>query len=72
MVEREALANTIEEWPALHDSKNHPKSDGMPWLTLKESAPTLSQCLLGEDYRLNECCPSSRRLWEVRRKIVHW
>jgi glycosyltransferase involved in cell wall biosynthesis len=43
MVEREALANTIEEWLALHDRKNHSKSDGIPWLTWKERAATLSQ-----------------------------
>jgi len=60
----EALANTIEEWLALHDKNNHPKSGDMPWLTWKESAATLLQRLLGEDYRLNERCLSARRLWE--------
>ena len=60
----EALANTIEEWLALHDKNNHPKSGDMLWLTWKESAATLLQCLLGEDYRLNERCLSARRLWE--------
>ena len=60
----EALANAIEEWLALHDKNNHPKSDDMPWLTWKESAATLLQCLLGEDYRLNERCSIERRLWE--------
>ena len=59
-----ALANAIEEWLALHDKNYHPKSDDMPWLTWKESAATLLQCLLGEDYRLNERCSSARRLWE--------
>jgi glycosyltransferase involved in cell wall biosynthesis len=52
----EALANAIKEWLALYDKDNHPKSDGMPWLTWKESAATLLQCLLGEDYRLKERC----------------
>jgi len=62
--EPKALAIAIEEWVALHEKNNHPKSDDMPWLTWKESAPTLLQCLLGEDYRLNERCSSARRLWE--------
>jgi hypothetical protein len=59
-----ALANAVEEWLALHDKNNHPKSDDMPWLTWKESAATLLQCLLGEDYSLNERCSSARRPWE--------
>ena len=63
-VDPKALANTIEEWLALHDNNNHPKSDDMPWLTWMESAATLLQCLLGEDYRLDERCSSARRLWE--------
>jgi hypothetical protein len=56
----EALAYAIEEWLALRDRNSHPKSDDMPWLTWKESAATLFQCLLEEDYRLNE--RSSRAL----------
>jgi hypothetical protein len=58
------LSNAIEEWLALHDKNNHPKSDDMPWLTWKESAVTLLQCLLGDDYRLNERCSSAWPLWE--------
>ncbi len=59
-----ALANAIKEWLALHDKNDHPKSDDMPWLTWKESAATLLQCLLGEDYRPNERRSIAWRSWE--------
>jgi glycosyltransferase involved in cell wall biosynthesis len=41
----EALAYGIGEWLSLRDRNNHQKSDDMPWLTWKESAATLLQCL---------------------------
>jgi glycosyltransferase involved in cell wall biosynthesis len=62
------LANAIEEWLALHDKNNHPKSDDMPRLTWKESAATSLQRLLGEDYRLNGSCSGARSLWEDSQK----
>jgi glycosyltransferase involved in cell wall biosynthesis len=52
----EALANAIEEWQALKLECNHPKSEDLPWLTWKESAATLLQCVMGEDYRLSARC----------------
>lgn len=37
----ENLAQAIKNWLALHEKKQHPTSDTMPWLTWKESAAQL-------------------------------
>ena len=37
----ENLAQAIKNWLALHEKKQHPTSDTMPWLTWKESAQQL-------------------------------
>lgn len=40
------LAHEIRVWLRLFDSKQHPKSDGMHWLTWKESARRLAEIIL--------------------------
>jgi len=42
------LASAIREWLALYQAGRHPKSDDMPWLTWKESAQHLLECVLGD------------------------
>ncbi len=40
------LAQTLRDWLALFETGMHPSSDGMPWLTWKESSKRLMQLLL--------------------------
>ncbi|HQA82417.1 MAG TPA: glycosyltransferase [Syntrophales bacterium] len=44
-VESADLAQAIEEWFGLFTSDLHPKSEGIPWLTWKESAEQLKRVL---------------------------
>jgi len=45
------LANAVKEWLKLYKSGQHPKSDGMPWLTWKQSTEKLLDIiLLGQWY----------------------
>ena len=41
----EAVAAAIKRWLALHHDGRHPKSDGMPWTTWKESADRVKRIL---------------------------
>lgn len=43
------LAGAIDEWLELFISRQHPTSDGLPWLTWKESTEQLKAVLLPED-----------------------
>jgi glycosyltransferase involved in cell wall biosynthesis len=43
----DGLAQAIKTWLFLYENKQHPQSDGMPWLTWKQSARQLSQTVLG-------------------------
>lgn len=40
----EGLARTVREWFKLHRQNHHPKPEGIPWLTWKESAHNLKNC----------------------------
>ncbi len=40
------LADALKDWLNLHATNQHPKSDGMPWLTWKESAQQLINAIL--------------------------
>lgn len=42
------LVKAIKEWIALYKESRHPKSDGMPWLTWRDSTAMLLQQILGE------------------------
>jgi glycosyltransferase involved in cell wall biosynthesis len=42
----EDLAKAVMKWLALYQSSQHPKSDGMPWLTWKESTCQLLDVIL--------------------------
>lgn len=44
------LAQAITEWLALRADGRHPRSDGMPWLTWRQSAERLKAILLGGDW----------------------
>lgn len=39
------LAETLIEWLDLYNHSNHPKSDDMPWLTWRESAEQIIDCM---------------------------
>jgi hypothetical protein len=45
-----ALADAIKQWLALYKEDNHPKSDGMPWLTWEQSAERLKQIIVEGDW----------------------
>ena len=50
-----ALAQLIQEWLALYIMQQHPKSNGKPWLTWKESARQLVNAIIPEnDNRLSK------------------
>lgn len=42
----EQLVEALEQWLELYQQGNHPKSDQLPWLTWKESAKRLAECLI--------------------------
>ncbi|MCS3903568.1 glycosyltransferase involved in cell wall biosynthesis [Methylohalomonas lacus] len=42
----EELAKDVEKWLTLYETDNHPKSEGMPWLTWHESAGQLKKILI--------------------------
>lgn len=42
------LASAIKEWLKLYGENRHPKSDGMPWLTWKESTKNLLDIILND------------------------
>jgi glycosyltransferase involved in cell wall biosynthesis len=46
--EEPALAEALEQWLELFRQGKAPKSDDMPWLTWRESAEQLCQCISGE------------------------
>lgn len=45
----EGLAQSLKSWLDLYRQGIHPASDGMPWLTWKESAARLINVILGRD-----------------------
>jgi len=49
--EPDDLAKTVQEWLALYQSGRHPKSDGMLWLTWKQSAQQLLRLILQEQWQ---------------------
>ncbi|MFT7260191.1 MAG: glycosyltransferase involved in cell wall biosynthesis, partial [Glaciecola sp.] len=44
-LEPKDLAQTVKDWIELFESKKHPGSEGMPWLTWSESASQLLDTL---------------------------
>ncbi len=48
--EPEKLAHTISEWLALQSASLHPTTEGMPWLSWKQSAERLRAIILGGDW----------------------
>ena len=45
------LAKAVREWLALYQSGRHPKSEGMPWLTWKQSARQMMDIILKEQWQ---------------------
>jgi len=45
------LSKAIQQWLALYKSNRHPKSDGMPWLTWKQSTQQLLGLILQEQWQ---------------------
>lgn len=66
--EPKVLANSIKKWLVLREQSYHPTSDDMPWLTWKESAAMLLQCLFGEGYSASENCMIARNDKEDSKK----
>ena len=44
------LAAAVQEWLALYQSGKHPKSDGMPWQTWKQSTKQLLNVILNDQW----------------------
>jgi glycosyltransferase involved in cell wall biosynthesis/SAM-dependent methyltransferase/uncharacterized protein YoxC len=48
----QGLVETIDEWLELYEGDNHPSSDGMPWLTWRQSTKMLLAEIMSEDQLL--------------------
>jgi len=55
------LARGIKEWLALHRFGKYPKSDGMTWLTWKESAERLKDIIINDRWYI-------KWMWDVDKR----
>lgn len=51
------LAQSLRDWLALYQTRKHPRSDVMPWLTWQQSAAQLMQLCLAENIK-------TKKLWK--------
>lgn len=57
------LSDSIAEWIVLYDNGTAPSSDGMNWLSWKESASRLSSVIINNNWYLSWTRTNSYRFW---------